>query len=152
VRTDTVAAPGRPVERTLSVPTTLLGPVTSLQTQLAFLATTLPPSSVSIFYRQIASGLSTHILSRVFKQRSRGKLTEQNGQTIEAEAQLWLQCCRQVVGKVVRRVDVPWQDLLEAARLVSTPEGPSFMPWSKSPGTRLPTSVFKGLKKLVCRD
>jgi hypothetical protein len=81
---------------------------------------------VSIFYRQIASGLSTHILSRVFKQRSRGKLTEQNGQTIEAEAQLWLQCCRQVVEKVVRRVDIPWQDLLEAARLVSIPEGPSY--------------------------
>jgi hypothetical protein len=44
---------------------------------------------------------------------------------MEAEAQLWLQCCRQAVGKVVRRVDVPWQDLLEAARLVSIPEGPS---------------------------
>ena len=109
------------------VPTTLLGPVTSLQAQLAFLATTLPPSSISIFYRQIASGLSAHILSRVFKQRSRGKLTEQNGQTIEAEAQLWLQGCRQAVGKAVRRVDVPWQDLLEAAKLVSTPKGPSFI-------------------------
>lgn len=32
-----------------------------------------------------------------------------------------------MVGKVVRRVDVPWQDLLEAARLASIPEGPSFV-------------------------
>lgn len=45
---------------------------------------------------------------------------------MEVEAQLWLQCCRQAAGKVVRRVDVPWQDLLEATRLVNTPEGPSF--------------------------
>jgi len=45
---------------------------------------------------------------------------------MEAEAQLWLQCCRQAVGKVVRRVDVPWQDLMEAAGLISTPKGPSF--------------------------
>lgn len=41
--------------------------------------------------------------------------------------QLWLRCCRQVVEKVVRRVDVPWQDLLEAARLATIPKGPSFI-------------------------
>jgi len=45
---------------------------------------------------------------------------------MEAEVELWLQCCKQAVGKVVRRVDVPWQDLLEAVRLVSIPEGSPF--------------------------
>ena len=115
--------------------------------------TALPPSSVSIFYRQIASGLSAYILSRTFKQRSRGKLVEQNGQTLEAEAQLWLQCCRQAVGKVVRRVDIPWRSLMEAAVLINTPGGPSLtslvqIAWHSSPDEYVQRIEEAGVQRL----
>lgn len=58
-----------------------------------------------------------------------------------------------MVGKVVRRVDVPWQDLLEAARLASIPKGPSFVAlvqiaWHSSAGECVQKFEEAGVQRL----
>jgi hypothetical protein len=98
---------------------TLLAPVTSFQHQLAFIASTLPASSVTILYRQVASSISSYLVDRLVFQQSRGKIAPSDTAVLVAEYRLWIECSKQAVGKMVRKIDVPWERLRDAASLVA---------------------------------
>ena len=108
-------------EEHISLPSTLLAPITSFQQQLAFIASTLPGSSVTILYRQIASSISSYLVDRMVFQQSRGKVASSNGMALTVEYRLWIECSKQAVGKTVRKIDVPWERLRDAATLVGLP-------------------------------
>lgn len=105
-------------EERLSLPSTLLAPVTSFQQQLAFIASTLPASSVTILYRQIASSISSYLMDKMVFQQSRGKVTPHDAAALATEYRLWIECSRQAVGKTVRKLDVPWERFRDAAALI----------------------------------
>lgn len=90
---------------------------------MAFIASLLPSSSVTILYRQIATLISSHIVDRVVFHQSRGKLAPENVSALAMEYQLWIECSKQAVGRMVRRVEVPWERLRDATTLLeSNPE------------------------------
>lgn len=97
------------------LPSTLLSPVTALQQQLAFLATTLPASSVTILYRRICSSVASFLVDRMIFQHSRGKLEPNEAPVLAAEYKLWIECSKQAVGRMVRKLEIPWQRLREAS-------------------------------------
>jgi hypothetical protein len=51
-------------------------------------------------------------------QQSRGKITPSDAMVLATEYRLWIECSKQAVGKTVRRVDVPWERLRDAASLI----------------------------------
>jgi len=105
-------------EMQFSLPATLLAPITSFQQQLAFIASVLPTSSVTILYRQIASSISSHLVDRMVFQHSRGKIDPSDATALATEYRLWIECSKQAVGKIVRKIDVPWERLRDAASLL----------------------------------
>jgi hypothetical protein len=106
------------MEDQLSLPSTLLSPVTAFQQQMAFIASVLPASSVTILYRQIASSIAAHLVDRVVLHQTRGKIAPDNVGVLSMEYQLWIECSKQSVGRMVRRVEVPWERLRDATRLL----------------------------------
>ncbi|PVG00291.1 hypothetical protein CPB86DRAFT_805974 [Serendipita vermifera] len=101
-------------EDQFTVPSTLLAPITTLQQHLTYMVTVLPASSVTILYRQIASSISSFLVERMIFQQSRGKLEPSESGVPATEYQLWIECCKQSVGRVVRKIDVPWERLRDA--------------------------------------
>ncbi|KAG8803228.1 hypothetical protein FRC16_006461 [Serendipita sp. 398] len=101
------------------LPSTLLVPVTALQQQLAFISTILPATSVTILYRRICSSISSFLVERMVLQHSRSKLAVTDSAVLTAEYSLWIECSRQAVGKLVRKIDPPWQRLKEAATVLN---------------------------------
>ncbi|THH05559.1 hypothetical protein EW145_g4700 [Phellinidium pouzarii] len=105
---------------------TLLGPVARLSAHLSFLHKTLPAPVVVGLYRKIAGHISTHILQRQVLYRGRGRMSSQEGRIVLDEANVWVETSRIALGGGgVRRVETPWEHLLEAGRLLSL-EGEAF--------------------------
>jgi hypothetical protein len=71
-----------------------------------------------ILYRQVASSISAYLVDRMVFQQSRGKITPSDATVLATEYRLWIECSKQAVGKMVRRVDVPWERLRDAASLI----------------------------------
>jgi len=105
-------------EEQFLLPSTLLAPITSFQQQFTFIASTLPASSVMILYRQVASSISSYLVDRMVFQQSRGKIAPSDTTVLATEYRLWIECSKQAVGKTVRRIDVPWERLRDAASLI----------------------------------
>ncbi|KAG8833096.1 hypothetical protein FRC17_000035 [Serendipita sp. 399] len=119
-----IASPWSTISEENSVlPSTLLIPVTALQQQLAFIATVLPAASVTILYRRICSSISSFLVERMILQHSRSTLAATDSAVLTAEYSLWIECSKQAVGKLVRKVDVPWQRLREAAAVLNMDSG-----------------------------
>ncbi|KAG8944418.1 hypothetical protein FRC03_002084 [Tulasnella sp. 419] len=109
----------------LSIPATLVSPITLLSSELSFLAQNVPSSTVTNIYRRVASAISNHIIQRAVAHRGRNQFTPEEGVTFAAECSLWLETSQMALntgkGPAVRRVDLPWTGLLEAAAIVGVP-------------------------------
>ncbi|KAG9223134.1 hypothetical protein CCMSSC00406_0000177 [Pleurotus cornucopiae] len=99
---------------------TLLGPVALLSSYLTYLRSLLSEAMLTTIYRNIATHLAEHILSRGILYRGRFDLSA--AKAISAECELWVETCHAGVrGTMSRsRVEAPWLGLLQAARIVST--------------------------------
>ncbi|KII93691.1 hypothetical protein PLICRDRAFT_101630 [Plicaturopsis crispa FD-325 SS-3] len=102
----------------LALSQTLLAPLALLSSNLSFLRRTLPSAAAIALYRRIAARLAEHILQRAIMYK--GRLAAEDGQSVHAEAELWVETCQGALGagESRARVEAPWAVLLEAARLV----------------------------------
>lgn len=107
----------------ISLPATLLAPIALLSSQLTFLQSALPQTTVTSLYRRIASHLATHILQRAIMYRGRARITPLEGKMILTEAELWVQTCRYALSRAPARAEAPWRSLLQAARVVGAQDG-----------------------------
>lgn len=69
-------------------------------------------------YRRVAAHLAQHILQRAIMYRGRARITPQEGKTILAECELWVETCRLALARGPGRAEAPWRPLLQAARIV----------------------------------
>lgn len=96
---------------------TLVAPIALLSSQLTLLQSTLPRMIATALYRRTASHLASHILQRAIMYRGRARISPQEGRTILAECELWVETCRLALHGP-GRVEAPWRSLLQAARIV----------------------------------
>ncbi|EUC67173.1 RINT-1 family protein [Rhizoctonia solani AG-3 Rhs1AP] len=108
----------------VAIPATLVSPLTTLTTHLSLLVKTLPSSATASLYRRIASSIASHILQRSVFHFGRGRMIPSRGVVFAREAHLWVEASQLAMPN--RRVEGPWQRLLDGARLVSIPEGADF--------------------------
>ncbi|CAE6412483.1 unnamed protein product [Rhizoctonia solani] len=108
-------------ESSVAVPATLVSPLTTLTTHLSLLVKTLPSSVNANLYRRIASSIASHILQRSVLHFGRGRMVPSRGAAFAREAHLWVEASQMAMPN--RRVEAPWQRLLDGAKLVSIPEG-----------------------------
>ncbi|KAG8748050.1 hypothetical protein FRC10_009802 [Ceratobasidium sp. 414] len=106
------------------IPTALVSPLTTLSTHLSLLSKTLSSSASAALYRRVASSLASHILQRSVLHFGRGRLTPARGVAFAREAGLWVEASQMALPN--RRVDAPWQRLLDGARLVAIKQGEDF--------------------------
>ncbi|CAE6426131.1 unnamed protein product [Rhizoctonia solani] len=111
-------------DNSVSIPATLVSPLTTLTTHLSLLVKTLPSSTTASLYRRIASSIASHILQRSVFHFGRGRMVPSRGVVFGREAHLWVEASQMAMPN--RRVEGPWQRLLESAKLVSIPEGADF--------------------------
>ncbi|CUA72365.1 RINT1-like protein [Rhizoctonia solani] len=111
-------------ESLVAIPATLVSPLTTLTTHLSLLVKTLPSSATASIYRRIASSIASHILQRSVLHFGRGRMVPSRGTVFAREAHLWIEASQMAMPN--RRVEAPWQRLLDAAKLVSIPEGIEF--------------------------
>lgn len=111
-------------EGSVAIPATLVSPLTTLTTHLSLLVKTLPSSTTASLYRRIASSIASHILQRSVLHFGRGRMAPSRGAIFAREVHLWVEASQ--VAMPNRRVEAPWQRLLDGAKLVSIPEGTEF--------------------------
>ncbi|KAL5534489.1 hypothetical protein ACEPAG_951 [Sanghuangporus baumii] len=102
---------------------TLLKPIAQLSAHLSFLTRSLPLPMAINLYRRIAGHIANHILQRQVLYRGRSRMSLKQGRAVLEEANLWVEACRMATGSSgLRRVEGPWERLLEAGRLLSLEE------------------------------
>ncbi|KAL5535279.1 hypothetical protein ACEPAF_3373 [Sanghuangporus sanghuang] len=102
---------------------TLLKPIAQLSAHLSFLTKCLPLPMAINLYRRIAGHIANHILQRQVLYRGRSRMSLKQGREVLEEAILWVEACRMAMGSSgLRRVEGPWERLLEAGRLLSLEE------------------------------
>ncbi|KAG8693863.1 hypothetical protein FRC09_010241, partial [Ceratobasidium sp. 395] len=111
-------------EESIRIPATLVSPLTTLSTHLSLLSKTLSSSASAALYRRVASSLASHILQRSVLHFGRGRLTPARGAAFAREAGLWIEASQMAMPN--RRVEAPWQRLLDGARLVAIRQGEEF--------------------------
>ncbi|KAI0095281.1 TIP-1 family-domain-containing protein [Irpex rosettiformis] len=102
----------------IALPTSLLNPITLLSSHLTYLQGALPQTTATMLYRRIASSLALHILQRMIMYRGRTRITPQEGRTILAECELWVETCRHALAKAPARAEAPWRSLLQGGRII----------------------------------
>ncbi|KLO20039.1 hypothetical protein SCHPADRAFT_863786 [Schizopora paradoxa] len=98
---------------------TLLAPIARLSAHLTLVHQSLPTNTTTNLYRQIASHISNHILQRQVLYQGRGRMTSQEGKNVLDEARLWVETSRMALGGSVRRVEGPWEKLVDSGKLLS---------------------------------
>ncbi|CAE6408530.1 unnamed protein product, partial [Rhizoctonia solani] len=111
-------------EELVAIPATLVSPLTTLTTHISLLVKTLPSSTTASLYRRIASSIASHILQRSVLHFGHGRMIPSRGTVFAREVCLWVEASQMAMPN--RRVEAPWQRLLDGAKLVSIPEGPEF--------------------------
>ncbi|KAF8592034.1 hypothetical protein K439DRAFT_1650556 [Ramaria rubella] len=106
-----------PDEKGVSMPSTLVAPISLLSQHLVFLMRSLPSSLATTLYRRIASTLAAIILQQRVQQRSTGRLSLAKAKQIGEECLLWIQACRSI-GHPMRRIEGPWARLLDAIKIL----------------------------------
>lgn len=83
---------------------------------------------ISVSYKRIVANVTGHLLQRLVYHRSKGRFTSSEGKVLAAECRLWIQAGE--IGltsnsgvKKVRRPEVAWAKLVDAATLLSVGEG-----------------------------
>ncbi|KAH8120467.1 TIP-1 family-domain-containing protein [Phellopilus nigrolimitatus] len=104
---------------------TLLGPIARFSAHLSLLRKTLPVPTVVGLYRKVGSHIALHVLQRQVLYQGRRRMNSLEGRVILDETRLWVETSRMALGGSVRRVEGPWERLLEAGRLLSL-EGDAF--------------------------
>ena len=103
----------------------LVAPLSLISGELSFIAQSLSTPTVTSLYRQIAAGLSHFIIQRSVSHRGRNQFSAEEGKAFAEECALWVDTCRAalIVGgrSVVRRVELPWADLMDVAIVISVP-------------------------------
>jgi len=108
-----------PNEKGLSIPTTLVVPISLLSSHLGFLARSLPNATCVTLYRQIAYSLASVILQKRVLQRPRGRLSLTEARQIAEESMLWVETCRMTMDRAVRRAEGPWSRLLDVMKILT---------------------------------
>lgn len=108
-----------PDELGVSIPPTLVAPISTLSSHLASLVRSLPAPYAATLYRRICSSWAAVILQRKVLQRGVGRLSLVEAKQIAEECLLWVQACRMTMGRSVRRVEGPWARLLDAMKLLT---------------------------------
>ncbi|KAG9127939.1 hypothetical protein FRC07_007177 [Ceratobasidium sp. 392] len=111
-------------DESVRIPATLVSPLTTLSTHLSVLSKALSPSASAALYRRVASSLASHILQRSVLHFGRGRLTPARGVAFARETALWIEASQMAMPN--RRVEAPWQRLLDGAKLVAIKEGEEF--------------------------
>ena len=57
-------------------------------------------------------------MQRAITYRGRARISPQEGRTILAECELWVETCRIALSRGPGRAEAPWRPLLQAARIV----------------------------------
>ncbi|KAF8602692.1 hypothetical protein BDV93DRAFT_523797 [Ceratobasidium sp. AG-I] len=129
-------------DESVVIPATLVSPLTTLSTHLSLLAKTLSSSTSAALYRRVASSLASHILQRSVLHFGHGRLTPSRGAAFAREARLWVEASQMAMPN--RRVEAPWQRLLDGARLVAIKEGEEFEAarWALWDGTEEQCKAF----------
>ncbi|KAF8528017.1 RINT-1 family protein [Hysterangium stoloniferum] len=108
-----------PNEKGLTIPTTLVVPISLLSSHLGFLARSLPNATSVTLYRRIASSLASVILQKRILQRPSGRLPLTEARQIAEESMLWVETCRMTMDRTVRRAEGPWSRLLDAMKILT---------------------------------
>jgi hypothetical protein len=111
-------------EESIGIPAALVSPLTTLSTHLSLLVKSLSPSASATLYRRIATSIASHILQRSVTHFGRGRLTPSHGAVFAREVGLWVEASRMAMPG--RRIEAPWQRLLDGARLVAISRGEDF--------------------------
>ncbi|KAG8953229.1 hypothetical protein FRC04_002639 [Tulasnella sp. 424] len=110
----------------LSIPATLVSPVSLLSSEISFLAQTLPTAEVTGMYRRVATSLATHIIQRSVSHRGKAQFTPAEGQAFKDECATLVETCRMALSRggaaLAKRADLPWQSLTDVAAIVGVPE------------------------------
>ncbi|KAI0768609.1 TIP-1 family-domain-containing protein [Trametes elegans] len=117
--TQVTPAVGADTPDDIALAQTLLGPLALLSSHLTFLRGTLPRATSTSLYRRIASRLATHLLQRQILYRGRARASVQEGKSVLAEAELWVETCRTALKEERARVEAPWRTYLQSARLLA---------------------------------
>jgi len=123
---------------------TLLAPIARLSAHLALVHQSLPANTTTALYRKIASHISNHILQRQVLYQGRGRMTCQEGKNVMDEAKLWVETSRMALSGSVRRVEGPWEKLVESGKLLSL-EGEAF-----AKAVRISTTGSEGEFQTLC--
>lgn len=110
----------------LSIPATLVSPISLLSSEISFLAQTLPTAEVTGLYRKVATSLATYIIQRSVSHRGKAQFTPTEGQAFKDECSTWVETCRMALSSggvaLAKRADPPWQRLTDVAAVVGVPE------------------------------
>ncbi|KAG8971230.1 hypothetical protein FRB90_010563 [Tulasnella sp. 427] len=110
----------------LSIPATLVSPISLLSSEISFLAQTLPTAEVTGLYRRVASSLASHIIQRSVSHRGKGQFSPAEGQAFKDECGTWVETSRMALARggaaLAKRADLPWQSLTDVAAVVGVPE------------------------------
>ncbi|KAG8956967.1 hypothetical protein FRC00_004656 [Tulasnella sp. 408] len=110
----------------LSIPATLVSPISLLSSEISFLAQTLPTAEVTGMYRRVATSLAAHIIQRSVSHRGKAQFTPAEGQAFKDQCATWVETCRMALSSggvaLAKRADPPWQSLTDVAAVIGAPE------------------------------
>jgi hypothetical protein len=105
----------------ISVPQSLVVPLSLLSSMLQFLSMSLPTTTLVTLYRRVANSISAHLVQKTLSRSSRLHFSPVAGRAFADECELWIEACRSALGGKIRRVEVPWSALADLATVVSVP-------------------------------
>ncbi|KAG9013900.1 hypothetical protein FRB93_000281 [Tulasnella sp. JGI-2019a] len=114
----------------LSMPATLVAPISLLSSCLTFLSQSVPEATTTALYRRIAAIVTQNIIQRVIVGRGRHQFSPADGYAFKDECGMWVEASRMALfggsarddPRLAKRVEHPWQELTNVATIVGWPE------------------------------